>query len=124
MSVRPVESNKRVNPLKNLDEFKRLFRFVTPYRYRLYGALVAIVIGSLLGLAGPYTLQFLIDAVFKNNNSRLLNQITLLLIGIFAMQSVFYFVRAYLLAFIGERVMADLRIKLFDHLQFLSLSFF
>ena len=99
-------------------------QFVAPYRVRLYIALVVIVIGSLLGLAGPYTLQFLIDAVFKNNNAALLNQITLILIGIFLLQSVFYFVRSYLLSFIGERVMADLRIRLFTHLQYLSLSFF
>jgi subfamily B ATP-binding cassette protein MsbA len=46
------------------------------------------------------------------------------LILIFATQSVFYFVRAYLLSFIGERVMADLRLKLFEHLQSLSLNFF
>ncbi len=80
--------------------------------------------GSLLGLAGPYSLQFLVDAVFKNNSATLLNQIALVLIGIFLLQSVFYFIRAYLLAFIGERVMADLRLRLFEHLQGLSLSFF
>ena len=124
MATRTIAQKRRGIPVKNLGQFSRLFQFVQPYRFRLYGALVAIVIGSLLGLAGPYTLQYLIDAVFKNNNPVLLNQITLVLIGIFALQSVFYFVRAYLLAFIGERVMADLRIRLFEHLQFLSLSFF
>jgi ATP-binding cassette, subfamily B, bacterial MsbA len=128
MSDQPVEKKQRIS-LKSLGQFgrgqfSRLFQFVRPYRFRLYGAIVAIVIGSLLGLAGPYALQFLIDAVFKRNNAVLLNQITLILLGIFLMQSVFYFIRAYLLAFIGERVMADLRIKLFEHLQYLSLSFY
>ncbi len=115
---------KPQNPLKNISQFRRLFAFVAPYRKRLYLALVVIVIGSILGLAGPYTLQFLIGAVFKNNNARLLNQITLVLIAIFLTQSVFYFFRAYLLAFIGERVMVDLRTRLFGQLQALSLSFF
>ena len=46
------------------------------------------------------------------------------MIGIFAAQSVFYFIRAYQLQFIGERVMADLRLRLFEQLQSLSLSFF
>ncbi|NJN44125.1 MAG: ATP-binding cassette domain-containing protein [Anaerolineae bacterium] len=77
-----------------------------------------------MGLAGPYTLQFLIDAVFQNNDRDLLNRITLILIVIFASQSVIYFVRRYLLAYIGERVMADVRLKLFQHLHSLSLSFF
>jgi subfamily B ATP-binding cassette protein MsbA len=87
-------------------------------------ALTAIVFGSILGLAGPYSLQFLIDAVFKENDRALLNRITLILIAIFAAQSVVYFVRGYLLAQIGERVMADLRVRLFTHIQGLSLSFF
>ncbi|HMN61420.1 MAG TPA: ABC transporter transmembrane domain-containing protein, partial [Anaerolinea sp.] len=121
----PVDNpEKPENPLRSMGQFRRLFQFVRPYRGRLYLALVAISIGSLLGLAGPYTLQFLIDAVFKNNNVTLLNQITLLLIAIFLLQSVFYFFRSFLLSFIGERVMADLRIRLFSHLQTLSLSFY
>ena len=124
MSDSSVQSQSRGSPLKNMGQFRRLFAFVRPYRGRLYLALAVIAIGSLLGLAGPYTLQFLIDAVFKQNNAGLLNQITLILIGIFLLQSVFYFIRAYLLAFIGERVMADLRIRLFEHLQGLSLSFY
>jgi subfamily B ATP-binding cassette protein MsbA len=107
-----------------MEQFRRLFAFVSPYRFRLYLAFGAIIVGSLLGLAGPYTLQFLIDAVFQQNNPALLNQITLILIAIFAVQSVFYFIRSYLLTYVGERVMADLRIKLFNHLQGLSLSFF
>jgi subfamily B ATP-binding cassette protein MsbA len=118
------KSKTRVNPLAGMDQFRRLLIFVRPYRARLILALVAIVAGSLLGLAGPYALQFLIDAVFKQNDPLMLNRITLVLIIIFASQSVFYFIRGYLLAFIGERVMADLRIRLFEHLQGLSLSFF
>jgi subfamily B ATP-binding cassette protein MsbA len=110
--------------MAEMAQFRRLLAFVHPYRGRLILALIAILLGSVLGLAGPYTLQFLIDAVFQDNNPGLLNRITLILILIFASQSVFYFIRSYLLAFIGERVMADLRLRLFEHLQGLSLSFY
>jgi ATP-binding cassette, subfamily B, bacterial MsbA len=122
-ATQPGDTPKE-NPLKSMDQFRRLFAFVMPYRRRLYLALVVIVLGSLLGLAGPYTLQFLIDAVFEQNNAALLNQITLILIAIFLAQSGLYFLRAVLLSFIGERVMADLRLRLFEHLQSLSLSFY
>lgn len=124
MILSAKKEKKRVNPLRGMDQFRRLFAFVHPYRYRLYIAMVVIAIGSLLGLAGPYALQFLVDAVFSQNDPALLNRITLILIAIFAAQSVFYFVRSYLLSFIGERVMTDLRIRLFEHLQSLSLSFY
>jgi subfamily B ATP-binding cassette protein MsbA len=124
METSSSEQNTRTNPLREISQFRRLFAFVQPYRVRLYFALVVIIIGSLLGLAGPYSLQFLIDAVFKKNDVHLLNLITLILVGIFLLQSVVYFIRGYLLAFVGERVMADLRIRLFEHLQHLSLSFY
>lgn len=113
-----------LSPIRNAGQLRRLFTFVKPYRSRLYFALFIILIGSILGLAGPYTLQFLVDAVFQRMDSTLLNRITLILIGIFGLQSILYFIRGYILAFIGERVMADIRLALFEHLQGLSLGFF
>ena len=124
MSESESEPKERINPLTGLEQFRRLFAFVMPYRGRLFIALAAIIATSVTGLAGPYTLQFLIDAVLRQSDAALLNRITLILIGIFALQGVFYFIRGYLLSFIGERVMADLRLKLFEHLQGLSLSFY
>ena len=118
------QASRQIDRQDSLAQLRRLFSYVRPYRFRLYAALFVISIGSILGLAGPYTLQFLVDAVFQQNDSALLNQITLILVAIFATQSVFYFFRAFLLAYIGERVMTDLRIALFEHLQSLSLSFY
>ena len=117
------ENRKSFNK-EDTRQFRRLLQYVRPYRGYLIIAMTAIVVGSILGLAGPYTAQFLIDAVFQANDRELLNRITILLIIIFAVQSVFYFIRRYFLSFVGERVMADLRLNLFDHLQGLSLSFF
>src|SRR5450759_3546874 len=122
MSIAETQEQKE-NPLRSVGQLKRLLFLIQPYRARLALATVVIVLGSVLSLAGPYTLQFLIDAVFKNNNAGLLNRITLILVAIFLLQSVF-FIRGYLLAYVGERIMADLRIKLFEHLQRLSLSFY
>lgn len=119
-----TDKTTRFNPLKSTAQYKRLLELLKPYRSRLALAVVVIILGSILGLAGPYTVQYLIDAVFRNNDAGLLNRITLILVGIFLLQSITYFIRSYLLSFIGERIMADLRIKLFEHLQRLSLSFF
>jgi ATP-binding cassette, subfamily B, bacterial MsbA len=118
------KSTYPVDTLRPVDQLKRLFGLVKPYRSRLALALVFIAAGSVLGLAGPYTLQFLVDAVFIEGSAQMLNQIALILIAIFIAQSFTYFIRGYLLAFIGERVMADLRLRLFNHLHTLSLSFY
>jgi ATP-binding cassette, subfamily B, bacterial MsbA len=119
------KSNSAIkDELRSSEQLKRLFGFVSPYRVRLILALFFITTGSLLGLAGPYTLQFLVDAVFVEGSFLLLNRIALILIAIFLTQSIFYFIRGYLLSYIGERVMADLRLHLFQHLQTLSISFY
>ena len=117
---------RRKNKTSSADwiQFRRLMVYLRPHIGRFTIAMIAIVIGSILGLAGPYTLQYLIDAVFTQNNAQLLNQITVILIIIFALQAVFYFIRAFQLQYIGERVMIDLRLNLFEHLQKLSLSFY
>jgi subfamily B ATP-binding cassette protein MsbA len=117
---------RRKNRMSSADwqQFRRLMVYLKPHIGRFTIAMIAIVIGSILSLAGPYTLQFLIDAVFTEGNEVLLNQITVVLIIIFALQAVFYFIRAYQLSYIGERVMIDLRLNLFQHLQKLSLSFY
>src|SRR5512143_1011299 len=116
----------RKNRMSSADwnQFRRLMVYLRPHLGRLSIAMAAIVIGSLLSLAGPYMLQYLIDAVFTHSNADLLNRITTVLVIIFALQAVFYFIRAYQLQFIGERVMVELRLNLFEHLQKLSLSFY
>ena len=109
---------------QSLGQLRRLLAFVRPYRARLAVALAAIVASSLLGLAGPYTIQYLVNAIIPGGDPSILNTVALILIAIFALQSVFYFVRGFLLAAVGERVMADMRLALFEHLQGLSQSFF
>jgi subfamily B ATP-binding cassette protein MsbA len=109
---------------QGFQQFKRLLLFVRPYRTRLIISFIAVLVSSILGLAGPYSLQFLVDAVFQDRNAELLNQITVILIVIFLLQSLFYFIRSFFLSWVGERVMADFRVQLFEKLQTLSLSFF
>ena len=124
--MEPVSSQTpaSVKPMTGMEQFRRLMTFVRPYRVRVVIILILVVLGSILGLAGPYAFQFLIDAVLEQNNPQLLNQITVIMIIIFGLQSIIYFFRSYLLAFLGERVMTDMRIQLFEHLQTLSLSFY
>ena len=112
------------HPQQSLRQYRRLLAFVRPYRARLAVALGAIVVSSLLGLAGPYMIQYLVNAIIPGGDPSVLNAVALILIGIFALQSVFYFVRGYLLAYVGERVMVDMRLALYEHLQSLSQSFF
>jgi len=87
-------------------------------------AIIALTIGTLLGLTMPLIVRSVVDVVFVERSLNLLNRFTLLLSLIFLAQAVFSFVNRYNMSYVGERVVADLRKQLYDHLVSLSLRFF
>jgi subfamily B ATP-binding cassette protein MsbA len=103
---------------------RRMLAFARPYRRRLALAFVAASASSLVWLAVPLGLQRLLDAVFERGDSDLLDQIALALVGLFVLQSVLGFVGYYLLEWTGERVVTDLRKRLYAHLLGLDARFF
>ncbi|PSQ77473.1 MAG: ABC transporter ATP-binding protein, partial [Bacteroidetes bacterium QH_6_63_17] len=103
---------------------RRIFRLGWPYRYRLAGALLLTVLGAAVALVVPLGLRELVDAVFQKENRALLDTLTLVLIVLFVLRSAAAFGGKYLLGWTGERVVADLRKKVYRHLHRQSLRFF
>ncbi len=103
---------------------RRLLGYAWPYRGRLLLALVCLTIGSGLGLLYPAYFGDVIDAAFKDKDVTALSQHSLTLVGIFAVQAVFVFFRHYMVSWVGERVVADLRVQLYRHLVTLSQTYF
>ena len=107
-----------------LPSLRRIVALGRPYRGRIIGALLLAVASSLVWLAVPLRLRQLLDAVFEQGTAALLNRITLALLGLFLAQSVLGFFGYYLLEWTGERVVTDLRQRLYAHLVGLDLGFF
>ncbi|MGH1346546.1 MAG: ABC transporter ATP-binding protein [Nannocystales bacterium] len=103
---------------------RRLLGYAWPYRVRLLVALVCLMIGSGLGLLYPAYFGDVIDAAFKDKDVTALSQHSLTLVAIFAIQAVFVFFRHYMVSWVGERVVADLRVQLYRHLVTLSQTYF
>lgn len=87
-------------------------------------AMVALTIGTLLGLIMPLIVQDVVDVVFVERDLALLNRFTAFLCLIFFLQAICSFINRYNIAYGGERVVADLRREIYDHLMSLSLRFF
>jgi subfamily B ATP-binding cassette protein MsbA len=130
--------------------WRRLFGYVRPYRRRLALAILCLFLSSLIGLMIPLVAGLLVDAisgqttpgrstvfgfvndfyanVLKRNapsfRGGVLNWVAAVMLGVFVLQAVFNFVQSYLLSFVGERVMADLRVQTYEHIQRMSLRFF
>ncbi|MEW6130456.1 MAG: ABC transporter transmembrane domain-containing protein [Acidobacteriota bacterium] len=117
----PQEKKKQRGSPRDL---LRLMVYAKPYRLRLTIALASLFIGNLIGLAFPKLVQYLIDAAFIDRDYAKLNRIGLVIMASFAVQAIFGFARAYLFAFVSERILADIRTQIYNHLIHLPLTFF
>jgi ATP-binding cassette subfamily B protein len=102
----------------------RLARFLAPYRGRFVVAGVALLIAAAGTLAIGQGLKLVIDRGFIANDSGALDAALVVLLAVIATMAVATYVRFYNVSWIGERVTADLRRQVFDHLLTLSPGFF
>src|SRR3954447_1601560 len=104
----------------NLRRVVHLFR---PYRARLSGLLGLIVVAAALGVVPAFLLKGVVEAIVDNDDTRL-SWFAAGMIVIAIVSGILGVVQTLLSNQVGQRVMHDLRTKVFRHLQRLSLAFF
>ncbi|MDF2489334.1 MAG: putative efflux transporter, permease/ATP-binding protein, partial [Pseudomonas sp.] len=100
------------------------WRFVRPYRTRLLLALLALVVTAGITLSLGQGIRLLVDQGFMTRSPHLLNQSIGVFMGLVLALALGTFSRFYLVSWIGERCVADLRRAVFDHLLSLHPGFF
>ena len=105
-------------------KWRRLAGYLEPYWARMTVAILALLVSTGAGLAFPLVIVRLLDQVTKTQGFASIDQLAGLLVGIFLLQAAFNFLQSYLLAYVGERIVFDLRTTLYAHLQRLSLDFY
>lgn len=98
--------------------------FLKPYRGKVITAIIFLFIGSLAWLSLGQGVRLMVDEGFLKDNGSRLNEIIMLVIAITALSSTAIFCRFYLMTWLGERVSADIRLKVYDHLLKLSPGFY
>ena len=98
--------------------------FLAPYRGRVVAAVVFLLIGSLAWLGLGQGVRLLVDEGFVSGNAARLNQLTLLVLAITLIASVAVFLRFYFMSWLGERVSADIRNRVYQHMLKLSPAFY
>ncbi len=119
----PTEGQEQTVSITAVD-WRRLLGYLQPYRWRMALAILALLLSSGLGLAFPLVIVRLLESVTQVKSYGSLNGLALLLVGLFLVQAAFSFVQSYLLTYVGERIVYDLRTSLYNHLQRLSLDFY
>ena len=109
---------------RDLRHLLRLARFLAPYRLQVAGALVALTVAAGTVLVFGVGLRWLVDEGFKSGNAALLDQALMALFGIIAVLAVATYSRAFLVSWIGERLAADIRRRVYDNVIGLSPGFF
>jgi ATP-binding cassette subfamily B protein len=103
---------------------RRVARLFAPYRWRLSLVLASIVLSAGLGTISPFLLRSVLDDAIPNGDTRLLNLLVGGMIAVAVVTQVLSVWQTYLSNVVGQRVMHDLRSRVYRHLQRLSLAFF
>lgn len=101
-----------------------LWPFVRPYSLHMAGATAALTLVACMVLLMGRGLQSLVDSGFTENNPELLNQALLTLLVMIGVLAGASYLRAYLVGWIGERLVADLRRAVFARVVGLDAAFF
>ncbi len=101
-----------------------LFTHLKPYKWHVIGALSALAVSSLTWLLLGQGIRYVIDQGFSAGNQAVLTQALWVVMAVVVIGSLSTYVRFYLMVWLGERVSADIRKDLFNHLVTLSPGFY
>jgi ATP-binding cassette subfamily B multidrug efflux pump len=102
----------------------RLLRYLRPYRWLATGAVLLLLVQSGLALIGPRLTEHALDVAIPRMDVGLLGMLAGLYLASLLLELVVEYGGALLTAFVGQRVMYDLRMEIFGHLQRLSVTYF
>jgi ATP-binding cassette, subfamily B, multidrug efflux pump len=117
-------SNTVTGKIVDWDVLKRLFQFIRPYRWQFSLLIFLTTLSAALVPLRPYLIQYTIDTdVVKGDYQGLLEMI-FWLIALLVFQAIIQYIHTYLSGWIGQYIVKDIRIKLYDHLLKLRLKFY
>ena len=114
MSASPTQMNAR----------SLLLQLLLPYRLRIIGALIALIIAAACALEVGNGLRHVIDLGFGGNSPAMLDRSLMQMLGLIVVLAAATYCRFYLVSWLGERVTADLRRQVFNHLLTLPPPYF
>ena len=118
------QTSQTPNNKQDLRLLFRLLPFIAPYKSRVIGAALALIITAGVSLALGQGIRLLIDQGFDSADPSQLNQAMLVLAVITLLMAMGSFTRFYLVSWLGERVSNDVRLAVFDHLLTLDPYYF
>ncbi|HVK03988.1 MAG TPA: ABC transporter ATP-binding protein [Armatimonadaceae bacterium] len=107
-----------------MDSFKRLLRYLRPYRMRVALAVVLMFAVTLSAIPMPLLQKQVLDVAIPNRDVRMLVWIFAGVLTLYAVRGIVSYTLNYLIGWLGQRVIFDLRYQSYRHLQRLSLAYY
>lgn len=98
--------------------------YIKPYLGRFFLAIICIVIASGANLYLPWIIKDMIDKVLAEKDMAMLNIISISIVVVFAIRGFFYYWQSYLVSYIGQRVVVDVREVMFRKFQRMPMAYF
>ncbi|HNQ82262.1 MAG TPA: ABC transporter ATP-binding protein [Bacteroidales bacterium] len=117
------EFSKKKITKEGMQRLYRLFRFVGPQKYTFIAGMAFLVLSSLTTLVFPMLIGELLDAASSSTLEKI-NELGMILIGVFLVSAVFSYFRIYLFAVVTQKTLALLRQTTYNHLIKLPMAFF
>jgi ATP-binding cassette subfamily B protein len=119
-----VEEGERLDAEAAKHLLRRAARLLRPYRRQVVVALGMVVIWTATTLAGPFLVRYGIDQGIKADDPSALNAAVVGYVVVACISYIAYRFQVLLISRIGESFLRDLRLRVFDHLQRLSMPFY
>jgi subfamily B ATP-binding cassette protein MsbA len=104
--------------------FKRLLNYTNPYKWTFYFVTVSAILLSFFAILRPYLLRITIDeSIIPRDNENLVFYITMMLVVLF-LEVIFQFCFIYFANWLGQEVIRDLRVNLFEHMLHFKMKYF
>jgi ABC-type multidrug transport system fused ATPase/permease subunit len=101
-----------------------LWGLTTPYRRRTFFSVFSLLAATATALAPPYLAKYALDDAVEGRGGTRLYVVIAIFVAAGLANWAMYYVETYMTGWVGERILADLRVRLFEHLQRLSLGFY
>ncbi|MDA0748738.1 MAG: ABC transporter transmembrane domain-containing protein [bacterium] len=123
-SKNAADENVKRTPASLWRTLRRIYSYSRPHRVRLFVGLGLTLMATGVWLVIPLGLRALLDSVFEQGDQDLLNLLAGAMLGLFVVQSLVSFSSHYLVQWVGERLVTDVRRDIYSHMHRLGLRFF
>ncbi len=106
------------------DVLKKLMQFIRPYKVQFFFLIFLTLLSAVLVPIRPYLIQLTLDNDVANGDFEGLRMMIYFLLGLLFFQAIIQYLHTYLSGWVGQYIIKDIRVKLYEHLINLKLSFF